>query len=253
MCIYFTSSLLLLYWFLGVITVTFHDSARSAQLKWAMSGTRHSRPTYSRFSHVRHCSPQVHVTQSKIFALLQAGLQANDVLDTVDCYILAPTKKYLTTTTRTKPCVDKGKVPIPRRGDAPPTQQWCPPRRADPPLTPLPRSEDSPDARPTDPRPSHAAVTRLPRSVAAAMTPCWRSSHAAMTQLPRRADAPLMPHWRPLCPYHAAMTPAANGGGQGGPGGCGVVGCGAGWDGRPRVAGWGAVWRAGWWGGGQGG
>ena len=39
------------------------------------------------------------------------------------------------------------------------------------------------------PRPSHVAVTPLPRSVAAAMTPLPRPSRAAVTRLPRRIAA----------------------------------------------------------------
>ena len=96
---------------------------------------------------------------------------------------------------------------VPRQGrqgqSADSTSRWCPSHlamtsthRADAPLMPLPRCDDTPDARPTlRTFPRHCDVLPTPRSGrdGAAPAPCWRPSHAAMTPLPR--------------PTHAAVTP----------------------------------------------
>ena len=138
-----------------------------------VSNVRHS--SYSRFSHVRHCSPKVQVAQSNIFVLLQATMFLVSVdSDTTN------QKSTSTTTTRTKQ-IESARTkrqfhaaltPLPRRDDAPHAVLTPLSRRflaAVTPLTPVPRS-------------THAAVTRLPRRIAAVMTP-----------LPRRADPPFTP------------------------------------------------------------
>ena len=95
--------LLLLYQFKCVLT--FHDSARSAQLRWAMSGTRHILT-----SCISATALLVYrFTLRKIFFLLHSGLQADNVPRFCRQWHHQP-KKYL----KTK-CVDKNKALIPRR------------------------------------------------------------------------------------------------------------------------------------------
>ena len=228
-------SLLLLYQFLGVFT--FYDSAGSAQFNWAMSGTRHTL-----VSRVRHCSPQVHVDQSKIFVLLHADLQAKNVPRHCRQWHHQPKKHLDIVDKDTTECVEKDKAPIPRRGDAPPTPRWRPPCSADAPLTPLPGPDGIPDARPLAtplPRRSNAPPTQRSGRDEVAPAPSWRPSHAAMTQLPRSNDAPYAPtmlRWPPRT--------AANGGGPGGSR-WGNGGPGNGGQGMPGRTRWGLGLRAG--------
>ena len=119
----------------------------------------------------------------KIFVLLQAGLQANNVPQQCRQWHHQP-RKYLDKDKAEYVDKDTDKEPILRSSDAPSTQRLRSTCSADAPLTQLLRHSDTPDsvtpqASPL-PRPSHADVTPLPSS-----------ETATMTLLPLRADAPL--------------------------------------------------------------
>ena len=180
MCIYLT--LLLFYQFLGVFT--FHNSARSAQLMWATSGTCHILA-----SHMPATALHRFVSR-KNFILLYAGSQANNVPRFCRQWHHQP-NKYLDKD-KTE-CVDKDKVLIPRSGEAAPTPCSRPSRRND--ATPVLCSRPSHAALTPLPRRAHASFTPLPRRADAPLTPQWRRSRAALTPIARRNDATPVPCW----------------------------------------------------------
>ena len=185
-------SLLLLYQFLGVFT--FQDGARSAQLKWAMSGTRHilafrMSGRLALLSTDSHCA-KFSVCFTLVYKLTMFLVSADS--DTTN-----------PKSTSTRPLPRRCDVPPSQcsgRNDASPVQCWHPSHAAMTQLT-LPRSADTPFMQQW--HCSSATLMPLSRCNDAATVQCWRVSHAAMTQLPRSADMPLTPQ---QCSSRAALT-----------------------------------------------